>query len=434
MVEVSLNCLVVGEETPFPVDIDAEKKVGHLKDMIQEKIDYDGLAKNLELYQVDGLTQIGKTRFHFQGTVIDDMPAKLLVDFDGSTTEMVETFSLSSYPGLNDSPSGRIHVLVVVPEGAGVSEISGTAQMVKKVDEMHAQIVQANPKKYVHSQVNTENGKELLQDLNIEVEPLDTMPFVCEDHTTPVEAFTWENVRNVSGKNIALFEEQQRSEYRKYIEDNIGDVLAEKGLCVIGVEKSQNILSTRVPGHDIKLSGRTDLLILGNIVKKSPSDVQYLPKVKMLIEVKRAIGISSDYQALSELIALDLIVKEVPVAALLTDLNDNWRFFWFSGSGTRATIQKLTIVEPGKAFQIIRMLLAQPSDAELHLPCLEQPSKRRKLAKMLPHITEGGGEGSISANLQRYYDISSMMGPDLDMARQVARQITRSIPSFGMYT
>ncbi|CAK4111418.1 unnamed protein product [Aphanomyces euteiches] len=291
--------------------------------------------------------------------------------------------------------------------------------MVKKVDEMHAQIVQANPKKYVHSQVNTENGKELLQDLNIKVEPLDTMPFVCEDHTTPVEAFTWENVRNVSGKNIALFEEQQRSEYR---------------LCVIGVVKGQNILSTRVPGHDIKLSGRTDLLILGNIVKKSPSDVQYLPKVKMLIEVKRAIGISSDYQALSELIALDLIVKEIPVAALLTDLNDNWRFFWFSGSGTRATIQKLTIVEPGKAFQIIRMLLAQPSDAELHLPCLEQPSKRRKLAKMLPHITEGGGEGSISANLQRYYDISSMMGPDLDMARQVARQITRSIPSFGMYT
>ncbi|KAH9132887.1 hypothetical protein AeRB84_020835 [Aphanomyces euteiches] len=347
------------------------------------------------------------------------MPAKLLVDFDGSTTEMVETFSLSSYPGLKDSPSGRIHVLVVVPEGAAVSEISETAQMVKKVDEMHAQIVQANPKKYVHSQVNTENGKELLQDLNIKVEPLDTMPFVCEDHTTPVEAFTWENVRNVSGKNIALFEEQQRSEYR---------------LCVIGVVKGQNILSTRVPGHDIKLSGRTDLLILGNIVKKSPSDVQYLPKVKMLIEVKRAIGISSDYQALSELIALDLIVKEIPVAALLTDLNDNWRFFWFSGSGTRATIQKLTIVEPGKAFQIIRMLLAQPSDAELHLPCLEQPSKRRKLAKMLPHITEGGGEGSISANLQRYYDISSMMGPDLDMARQVARQITRSIPSFGMYT
>ncbi|CAK4538255.1 unnamed protein product [Aphanomyces euteiches] len=332
---------------------------------------------------------------------------------------MVETFSLSSYPGLKDSPSGRIHVLVVVPEGAAVSEISETAQMVKKVDEMHAQIVQANPKKYVHSQVNTENGKELLQDLNIKVEPLDTMPFVCEDHTTPVEAFTWENVRNVSGKNIALFEEQQRSEYR---------------LCVIGVVKGQNILSTRVPGHDIKLSGRTDLLILGNIVKKSPSDVQYLPKVKMLIEVKRAIGISSDYQALSELIALDLIVKEIPVAALLTDLNDNWRFFWFSGSGTRATIQKLTIVEPGKAFQIIRMLLAQPSDAELHLPCLEQPSKRRKLAKMLPHITEGGGEGSISANLQRYYDISSMMGPDLDMARQVARQITRSIPSFGMYT
>ncbi|KAF0713542.1 Aste57867_4301 [Aphanomyces stellatus] len=31
---------------------------------------------------------------------------------------MVETFTLSSYPQLNDSSVGRIHVLVVIPEGA----------------------------------------------------------------------------------------------------------------------------------------------------------------------------------------------------------------------------------------------------------------------------------------------------------------------------
>ncbi|KAF0693235.1 Aste57867_15772 [Aphanomyces stellatus] len=125
MVEVTLNCLVVGEGSPFPVVIDAEKTVGILKKKIKDENMYQFPAKELELYRVNGLTQIGKIRFDFKGTVIDDMPAKLLDDFDGSTTEMVETFPLSSYPQLNDSSIGKIHVLVVIPrvmpEGAEIA-------------------------------------------------------------------------------------------------------------------------------------------------------------------------------------------------------------------------------------------------------------------------------------------------------------------------
>jgi len=117
---LTLVCFVVSEGRPFSVEIDAEKIVDVLKKKIKEEnkntIACD--AKELELHCVDGLKQITKTRFDFNGAVIDDMPAKLLSDFDGSTSEMVETFPLSSYPQLNDSSVGRIHVLVVVPEGA----------------------------------------------------------------------------------------------------------------------------------------------------------------------------------------------------------------------------------------------------------------------------------------------------------------------------
>ncbi|CAK4095628.1 unnamed protein product [Aphanomyces euteiches] len=117
---LTLVCVVVGEGRPFSVEIDAEKLVDVLKDKIKEKnkntITCD--AKYLELYRVDGLAQIGKTRFDFKGTVIDDMPSKLLDHFNGSTTEMVETYRLTKYPQLNDSSDGKIHVLVVVPEGA----------------------------------------------------------------------------------------------------------------------------------------------------------------------------------------------------------------------------------------------------------------------------------------------------------------------------
>ncbi|KAH9131985.1 hypothetical protein AeRB84_021483 [Aphanomyces euteiches] len=114
---LTVVCVVVGEGRPFSVKIEENEIVDELKKLIkkekQDIITFD--SDKLELYLVDGLAQIGKTRFAFKGTVIDDMPSKLLDHFNGSTTEMVETFTLTKYPQLNDSSDGKIHVLVVVP-------------------------------------------------------------------------------------------------------------------------------------------------------------------------------------------------------------------------------------------------------------------------------------------------------------------------------
>ncbi|KAF0693371.1 Aste57867_15663 [Aphanomyces stellatus] len=112
---LTLVCIVVGEGRPFTVNIAADETVDDLKKKIKKEKQYQFPADELQLYRVDGLAQIGKTQFDFKGTVIEDMPAKLLDDFDGSTTEMVEIFTLSSYPQLNDSSVGRIHVLVPSP-------------------------------------------------------------------------------------------------------------------------------------------------------------------------------------------------------------------------------------------------------------------------------------------------------------------------------
>ncbi|KAF0686866.1 Aste57867_21340 [Aphanomyces stellatus] len=350
---------------------------------------------------------------------------------------MKATKLLKRYFDANPPVEEQIHVLVVVPEGAVASEISETAQMIKKVDEMHAQIVQTKREQYVHSKVGSSDGKKLLQALNIQVDAVDAVPFATRN-STPVQAFRWASVSDERGQEITLTEEQQRQRYRSYVEDNIGDVLAEKKLCVLGVEKGGNILSVAVPGYDIDLVGRTDILVLSDIAKKHPLHLQFLPGVRLLIEVKKTKDLKSGcvYQALSELIALDLLTKD-PMMALLTDLNGHWQFFWVSErTGSSTIIQTLIITTPGEAFQVIRTLLAQSpsSDEDIHLPCYEGPVKRRKLAKMLPSITEGGACGDIHASLQRMYDIASMLGPDIDMARDVARQITRSIPSFSMYT
>jgi hypothetical protein len=115
----------------------------------------------------------------------------------------------------------------------------------------------------------------------------------------------------------------------------------------------------------------------------------------------------------------------------------NWQFFWVSEMcNTNVTIRKAIVKEPGQAFEMIRLLIVQPpvANAEIIFASFEAPVKRRKLAQLLPSISEGGEGGeksSIRAAIERYYDIASMLGPDTEMARDVAHQVTRSIPVFS---
>ena len=123
--------------------------------------------------------------------------------------------------------------------------------------------------------------------------------------------------------------------------------------------------------------------------------------------------------------------------ALLTDLIDTWQFFWVSEMDvTHVNIHKAIIKKPGEAFQVIKTLLAQPSsvDEDINLPCFANPVKRRKLVKMLPTISEGGESSGIRAAIERYRDIVSVLGPDIDMARGAASEIVRTIPAYNYFT
>ncbi|KUF84827.1 Crn1 protein [Phytophthora nicotianae] len=328
-----------------------------------------------------------------------------------------------------------VHVLVVVPEGAvgSASEASTLARMSAKLDDLHNQAI--GKRKYVHSEVTSTQGRQLLNDLDIRVEFVRTVPFAAGEGSS-VGPFEWKRVIIENGEEVVLTEEQQRKLYLEYVERNIGDVLMKKQLSVIGVERGTNILTVEVPGREIELAGRTDLLILSDLVKMRPSEVRYLPGVKMLIEVKRDVKPSNDFQALSELIALDLIAGD-PVMALLTDLKGEWLFFWVAEKiNNSARICKAAINEPSEAFEVIKALLAQPPTAgtatEITLPCFQLPVKRLKLREALPATGEGGG--AIRESIERYYDIASMLGPDIEMARSVARQVTRSIPTLSYFS
>ncbi|KAF0707198.1 hypothetical protein As57867_006631, partial [Aphanomyces stellatus] len=117
MVEVTLNCLVVGEGSPFPVVIDAEKTVGILKKMIKDEnkntVTCD--AKELELYRVDGLAQDEDEQFVYKGTTID--MANYSLDFFGEDKAKMPPLSLISerFNAAEMNTRWKIHVLVVIP-------------------------------------------------------------------------------------------------------------------------------------------------------------------------------------------------------------------------------------------------------------------------------------------------------------------------------
>ncbi|KAL7993507.1 hypothetical protein Plhal703r1_c66g0169021 [Plasmopara halstedii] len=326
--------------------------------------------------------------------------------------------------GLPSPQTEQNHVLVVVPEGAvgSASEVSGMDQVIQEVHEIHAQTVLTKRKTYVHSKMGSTEYEELLDAFKIKEVPLRKKNARWREE---VEGFTWD---------MNHIEDKQKNEYRKYVEDNIGEDLRAMKLCVFAVENTTDILRVAVEGSNIELRGRTDLLILSDIVMESADYVHDLPEVRMLIEVKKTVERRSVFQAMSELIALELMTTD-QVFALLTDFNDDWRFFWVAGKENNITVvNRVTITNPGEAFELIRQLLSPNATTDITTSVLQDPVKRQKLSRVLPSISEAGGSGGICESIERYYDIASCLGPDFDMARAVARQVTRSIPTLSYFS
>ncbi|RHY13984.1 hypothetical protein DYB28_003761 [Aphanomyces astaci] len=389
---LKLFCIALGEEHPFPVDIAEAETVGDLKDKIKGKQMYQFPADEMQLYRVNGLMQDEAGQLMFNGTTID-MRSCVWETFGGVKAKMPAVSLISEcFQDVDVRVRRMIHVLVVAPVA---------------VPTMLPAVASWSPWFAVGVQV-------------------------------PVSPFQWESTADESG--APLTEEQQRRRYRLYMEAQLRDVLDEQNLGVFGVERGKNILTVAIPSANIQLSGRSpDLLIMR---PHAVSDAKYLPGVKLVVEVKRQVADDADYEALSELVALDVLANGY-VMALLTDLNDDWRFFWVADTRDdgpapiqRTIINKVCITKPELAFQVIQALLVLPEcRSELDLPCFERPIKMRKLN---PMAAPGSGDGSggmigIRESIERYYDIQSELGPDEDMARALAQQVVRSIPAFSMY-
>lgn len=89
------------------------------------------------------------------------------------------------------------------------------------------------------------------------------------------------------------------------------------------------------------------------------------------------------------------------------------------------------------------MILESPSSLEeINVPRVLEDEvdfqgMRLKRVKVGPSLQANGSdaEETVDEKIQRYYDVASVLGPDIDMARQIAGELVRTIPIYSsMYT
>ena len=121
MSEITIWCIVLGGEQPFPVDIGDNKMAGHLKTLIKQhqKPDLDGFdAAKLELYQLKGVA------FDESGKHLEKI------------REISENLGGQDSPKLNpwkklstiEFPEDMLHILVVPPAGESINSRACTCK------------------------------------------------------------------------------------------------------------------------------------------------------------------------------------------------------------------------------------------------------------------------------------------------------------------
>ncbi|KAH9181486.1 hypothetical protein AeNC1_016538, partial [Aphanomyces euteiches] len=340
---LTVMCVVVGEGTPFPIDIAADQSVGHLKNKIKGEINYDGNAKDLELY-------LAKTG----GAWLDTDGAKAVaLDEDGKVPDfdvMNPTYSLSNPEciGANfERKDGDIHVLVVVPEGVPgnvnqlriaedfdggrLTEITTGKRPIEKIGEIveasvHKAMRDSAEKVSVHSLSTMDSLKKhlLLRKMALKV----TAIGMEEPSDTSIPVFKW-------NEELAENQENQRAQYMAYLETHLKTLLDKFTLKHIANNKS--ILNTVDPRLPFVINGTADVLL---IVKSKAINVIPLSGLCLVIELKKKVESCHLSQAIGQLVCASIKTPHnCSPMSLLTDLNDTWVFSYFSDKNVLTHIE-----------------------------------------------------------------------------------------------
>jgi hypothetical protein len=211
-----------------------------------------------------------------------------------------------------------------------------------------------------------------------------------------------------------------------------------------------NLLDLENGSFGFKLTGTSDIVIVDSDVQRNAagelSSGSSVSAAALLatIEIKKKVAERDVRQAAAELISADIHAQMLQPFAVVTDLQDDWRFLWLRGQRTIMTLSVPTVQQSGgdasaprrAASLLLRRLLAEGSSvaadrlaASALLEALPIPiGKRQKLSpvKERPHGREESDACAALVSALDDSDSDDVDGPgwdDVDRKRVLLRQV-----------
>ncbi|KAG6948815.1 hypothetical protein JG688_00014927, partial [Phytophthora aleatoria] len=319
-----------------------------------------------------------------------------------------------------------IHVLVVVPKGAGsqagVTALPSIEELGELVETRVNKVFEDRDKKrsvYSLSDRHTEHQEKMAKKMRL------TDDYITFDEPTPLPnacilPYTWLDVSQDA--------DNQRTKYMTYLETHLKIVLDEKRLSWLDVTKNKTALSIVDPRLPFAMRGTADLLLVD---RRSIQHREPLAGVRMVVELKKKVEQHHKPQAFGELVSASLKapLNCTPIG-LLTDLNDQWHFSWFN---EKKVLTHISVVHPKNAFDLIAAAIAEPASSKpFSVPFISRPLTKFKIDDFLPMPDDGADE-----MMERYELMADVVEPEFLMARRMeyAPQLVQSMPMYAhMYT
>ncbi|EEY52988.1 Crinkler (CRN) family protein [Phytophthora infestans T30-4] len=378
---VTLFCAVVGVAgSTFPVDINENKSVGHLKKAIKEEnastITCD--AKNLQLF----LAKAGGNAW------LSSLTEEVKKLKKGEKTALVKSLTQEEkelqgedpisecLEGMDPPKVKQIHVLVVVPEQDGTisNDMSAvtTPLTVEQVEMSMNKVLRERDEKasaYSFSDLNTAMEERIVKKMRL----TENIPDVKEPVDTSIAVYSWI-------PKIVESEESQRAGYMAYLKQHLKTLIDRGDFLLDDITGDKSVLNIVDPRLPFAMKGTADVLLI-NRTAKNP--LIKLAGVSLVIELKKKVEPGHVPQAIGQLVSCSM---KAPLncypLSLLTDLNDHWHFSWFSD---KHVLTQVTLKYPKNAFRFIEAAVLRRTESAPPPPSFVLGSfKRIKVDDFLP--------------------------------------------------
>ncbi|RIA93619.1 hypothetical protein C1645_735389 [Glomus cerebriforme] len=340
----NLYCLIHGnpELSLFRIKYDKNTIIADLKKVIwMEEVKVEQVkSKDLILYQVN----IDLTTENLQRTALSNKNANIVNDLGGQVLRPIDNVEEK----FSETDNKHINIIVDVPIVAlPVVARRDDDVIIARLDKIDDKINQ----NFDRIDQNIDRINKNIEDLRRESSSvhisnvtegnwMKILEFTGLDYEATEREVEFSNLDLELNEKIDAFkwtdaiERSQNDRYKTHLRDILKLSIFQK-LGLYDPTGDDKFLSTNTDILPMRLSGTTDLVIVDRY--SIACEVQE-KHIRVLFGLKKVVIKKHTFQIMAELISADLKSKH-SVLAVLTDLIDDWRFFWIKGK----IIMRLTL-------------------------------------------------------------------------------------------